>query len=277
MGIVAGGWTTTRTSTRREDRRRSALRTGRREVREARDKRREGICGASVGRARARRQGILVVDLAKNERRRASRARAGRRRGRRDRRGDRVAQAPRAVLASMKQKHGRARAKLEVTLKRRRPAPSTSWRGGLPRRRTSSRASSCRRALRPPGLGGRDSLAPESTSCIPCRRQRVRDRVLLEVGACSREDGAATRRRSRRVLGEEMGVLGSTAFVKHPPPGLAPPTSSACSTWTWWAPPDNALQVFARRPRRNGPTCSRAPATARASTACTRRRRLRRE
>jgi Tol biopolymer transport system component len=97
------------------------------------------------------------------------------------------------------------------------------------------------------GYGGHDSLAPGEHVVHPGADDNGSGTAaLLEVG---RLLAAKPGLRRDVVLvafsGEEMGVLGSTWFVKHPPPGLAPGDLVAMLNMDMVGRlRDNALQVF---------------------------------
>ena len=214
------------------------------------DKRREGDLRRKAWVAREHgARGILVVDLAKNEEEARFPELAP------DVAGDAGIVAAIAsrkllepVLASMKQKHGRARAKLEVTLK-----PETARAFDVVARWPSAAQNKLPGVVVVGahydhlGLGGRDSLAPGEHVVHPGADDNASGTaVLLEVGRMLAER-TALRRDVVLVAfsGEEMGVLGSTAFVKHPPPGLAPADIVGMLNMDMVGRlRDNALQVF---------------------------------
>ena len=97
-------------------------------------------------------------------------------------------------------------------------------------------------------MGGRDSLAPgERAVHLGADDNASGTAALLEVGAHPVPSKTPLRRDVVFVAfsGEEMGVLGSTWFVKHPPPGVAPSDIVAMLNMDMVGRlRDNALQVF---------------------------------
>jgi Iap family predicted aminopeptidase len=97
------------------------------------------------------------------------------------------------------------------------------------------------------GMGGRDSLSPGEHAVHPGADDNASGTAaLLEVG---RRLASGPGLRRDVVLaafsGEEMGVLGSTWFVKHPPPGLDPKVLVAMLNMDMVGRlRDDALQVF---------------------------------
>ncbi|MGA7124226.1 MAG: M28 family peptidase, partial [Polyangiaceae bacterium] len=97
------------------------------------------------------------------------------------------------------------------------------------------------------GFGGRDSLAPGQHVAHPGADDNASGTAaLLEVGRLLA--GAPGLRRDvvlAAFSGEEMGVLGSTWLVKHPPAGVAPADIVAMLNMDMVGRlRDNALQVF---------------------------------
>jgi hypothetical protein len=98
------------------------------------------------------------------------------------------------------------------------------------------------------GMGGHGSLAPGEHAVHPGADDNGSGTAaLLEVGRALAAGKLALRRDVVLVAfsGEEMGVLGSTWFVKHPPPGLAPSDIVGMLNMDMVGRVrDNALQVF---------------------------------
>lgn len=214
------------------------------------DKRRQGDLRRKAWVAREHgAKGILVVDLAKDEEEARFPELAP------DVAGDagivaaivsRSVLAP--VLGAMKEKHGHPKAKLEVTLK-----PETARAFDVVARWPAAAQNKLPGVVVVGahydhlGFGGHDSLAPGEHVVHPGADDNASGTAtLLEVGRMLAER-TALRRDVVLVAfsGEEMGVLGSTAFVKHPPPGLAPADIVGMLNMDMVGRlRDNALQVF---------------------------------
>jgi Iap family predicted aminopeptidase len=214
------------------------------------DKRREGDLRRKAWVAREHgAKGILVVDVAKDVEEARFPELAP------DVAGDAgiiAAIAPRSLLAPvlerMKTTHARVKATLEVTLR-----PETARAFDVVARWPATAQNKLPGVVVVGahydhlGFGGRDSLAPGEHVVHPGADDNASGTAtLLEIG---RILAARTALRRDVVLvafsGEEMGVLGSTWFVKHPPPGLAPADIVAMLNMDMVGRlRDNALQVF---------------------------------
>jgi hypothetical protein len=153
-----------------------------------------------------------------------------------------------APVADALAKHARVTAKLEVTLK-----PETThafdvvarWPAAAPNKLPGVILVGAHYDHL--GMGGHGSLAPGQHVVHPGADDNGSGAAaLLEVARML----AATKGLRRDVVvvafsGEEMGVLGSTWFVKHPPPGLAPTDLVAMLNMDMVGRlRDNTLQVF---------------------------------
>jgi hypothetical protein len=153
-----------------------------------------------------------------------------------------------SVLGAMKDKHAHPRAKLEVSLK-----PETARAFDVVARWPATAQNKLPGVIVVGahydhlGFGGHDSLAPGEHVVHPGADDNASGTAtLLEIG---RMVAARTALRRDVVLvafsGEEMGVLGSTWLVKHPPPGIAPTDMVAMLNMDMVGRlRDNALQVF---------------------------------